>query len=326
MRCQRTKLQGAGPNAGTYHDNAEGRGSTLPSSSLYEASYFFGTDLEPSTLSQVPYASVPNGGSKLRLYYESLGSGEPLILLMGQGQDHRHWYGTHTDLAARHQVIVFDQRGTGESDKPEDKPYSTRDLATDTVWVLNHLGIERAHAYGFSMGGRVCQWMALDHPDRLGSLVLSGTTPGSTFGVRRGPTVDSMFQLLSTNQEHATALLLNKFLSPAWMSTHPDVLDAIGEVLSRKVSLPSQRLHYLASEAHNTWELLPKIAAPTLVIHGGSDEVNPPGNAILLAHQIPGAKLEIIPHGRHWIHLEYRATVSKMILDFLQSTGLPNPT
>ena len=113
----------------------------------------------------MPFATTPDG---TRLYFECHGTGTPLLLLAGQASDHREWDGVRAGFAAHHRVIVLDYRGTGQSDKPRAPAYSTRGFAQDAVAVLDQVGIERAHAYGVSMGGRVAQWLGIDHPQRLG--------------------------------------------------------------------------------------------------------------------------------------------------------------
>lgn len=102
----------------------------------------------------MPFATASDG---IRLYYEEIGQGEPLLLINGQGGDHTGWDGVRDDFAGRYHVIVFDHRGTGQSDKPTEPPYSTRGFAQDVISILDHLNIPRAHAYGISMGGRICQ-------------------------------------------------------------------------------------------------------------------------------------------------------------------------
>ena len=118
----------------------------------------------------MPYTTTSDG---THLYYETLGkeTGEPLLLISGQGGDHTGWDGIRDDFAGRYRVIVFDHRGTGQSDKPSEPPYSTRGFAQDVIAILDHLNIPRAHAYGISMGGRICQWLGIDWPDRVGAAV-----------------------------------------------------------------------------------------------------------------------------------------------------------
>ena len=91
-------------------------------------------------------------------------------------------------------TIVYDHRGTGQSDKPKSPPYSTRQFAADAIAILDEIGVERAHIYGISMGGRIGQWLAIDYPTRVGALILGCTTPGNAHGVVRPADVDQKMQ------------------------------------------------------------------------------------------------------------------------------------
>ncbi|GAA2361660.1 hypothetical protein GCM10010417_21110 [Streptomyces carpaticus] len=91
---------------------------------------------------------------EVRIAYQVSGAGEPLVLLAGQSNSHGWWDPVRADFAAAYRTVTLDWRGTGDSDKP-DVPYSTRGFADDVIAVLDALGIERAHVYGTSMGGRV---------------------------------------------------------------------------------------------------------------------------------------------------------------------------
>jgi pimeloyl-ACP methyl ester carboxylesterase len=257
----------------------------------------------------MPFATAADG---VRLSYEVIGAGSPLLLVSGQASDRGVWAAARADFAVRHRVIVFDHRGTGESDKPEAPPYATRGFASDAVAVLDAAGVGRAHIYGISMGGRIGQWLAIDHPGRIGALVLGCTTPGNAHGVRRPPAVDP--ELASGDPVR----LLPYLVSPAWAASHPELLAELAAAArDRPVPPYARRLHYLASEAHDAWDLLPTIKAPTLVVHGSEDLVNVVANAPLLAERIPGAVLHIIAGGRHAYFWENRPEASQLVLDFL---------
>jgi 3-oxoadipate enol-lactonase len=257
----------------------------------------------------MPYATAADG---THLYYEVAGDGPPLLLIAGQSQDRALWTGVRDDFAAKHRVIVFDHRGTGDSDKPEQPPYSTREFASDAVAILDQLSIPRAHAYGVSMGGRVAQWLAIDHPTRIGALVLGCTTPGNVHGVRRPPEVDPV--LTSGDPVRMLPFLV----SPEWSQANQKFLiENAAATRSRAVPPYARRMHYLASEAHDVWDRLPKITAPTLVVHGADDQINVPANAPLLVERIPGAVLHIIPGARHAYYWECRPAASDLVLGFL---------
>jgi 3-oxoadipate enol-lactonase len=268
----------------------------------------------------MPFATARDG---VRLYYEELGSGEPLLLISGQGEDHTGWDRVRDDFAANYRVIVFDHRGMGQSDKPEEPPYTTRGFADDAVAILDDLSIARAHAYGVSMGGRIGQWLGIAYPDRLGALVLGCTTPGNAYGVRRPPEVDAALASPTATPDERFAALIDILYSPAWVEGHPDLVAALRERKAQPIPVYAERLHYLASEGHDAWDQLPSIAAPTLVIHGSDDRLNPTANAPLLAERISGAELYIVQGGRHYYFEEFREEASRVVLGFLARHPLP---
>lgn len=247
-----------------------------------------------------------------RLAYDARGDGPPILLIAGQAQDHRLWALVRPHLEPYHRVIVYDHRGVGDSDKPEDAAYATRDFARDAVAVLDAAGVARAHVYGFSMGGRVAQWLAIDHPARVAGLVLGATTPGNAHGVRRPPAVDP--ELASGDPVR----LLPYMVSSAWARANAAWLRSNAEAaLQHPVSPGVRRLHFAASEAHDAWDRLPDITAPTLIVHGTDDEVNVPANAERLAARIPGAQLCWMAGARHAYVWEFAEASSAHVRAFL---------
>ena len=106
------------------------------------------------------------------------GRGIPIVLVAGTGYPGATWPPEFVDrLTGRHAVLTFDQRGIGAT-PPSVERYSTRLFARDALGLMDALGLEPAHVLGHSMGGRVAQWMALDRPDRIRTLVLAASGPG----------------------------------------------------------------------------------------------------------------------------------------------------
>ncbi|WP_103960516.1 alpha/beta fold hydrolase [Nonomuraea solani] len=255
----------------------------------------------------MPYTTTADG---VKLSYQVRGDGPPLVLLQGQANDHRWWDPVRADFGA-YQSITFDWRGTGDSDKP-DVPYTTRGFAADVAAVLDAVGVGRAHVYGTSMGGRVAQWVAADHPARVGGLVLGCTSPGGVHGVERSNDVRK--SLVQPDREAARRAVLELMYTPGWLATHPGPHYTTGDP---RMPAHARRRHLAASAGHDAWDALPGIAAPTLIVHGTDDVFNPAANAPLLAERIPGAELRLIEGARHAYFEEFREVASPMVLEFL---------
>ncbi len=99
------------------------------------------------------------------MYYEIHGEGEPVVLIAGLNSDHALYREIIPRLAESYKVVAFDNRGVGQTDKP-DIPYSIEMMAEDTAGLLNALGIEQAHLLGTSMGGRIATALALRYPSK----------------------------------------------------------------------------------------------------------------------------------------------------------------
>jgi 3-oxoadipate enol-lactonase len=259
----------------------------------------------------VPFARARDD---VDLYYEVHGQGDDVLLLLaGQSNSHHWWDMTRPDFDASSRTVTLDWRGTGDSGKPDDDSYSTRGFAADAVAVLDHLGAATAHVYGTSMGGRVAQWLAADHPDRVRRLVLGCTSPGAPHGVERSAEVRR--SLAQRDGRAARRALLELMYSPAWLATHPGPYNVTGDP---RMPPHARRHHFTASLEHGSWDALPSITAPTLVVHGTDDLFNPTANAPLLAGRIPDATTHLIEGARHAYFEEYRAVASPLVLDFLR--------
>jgi 3-oxoadipate enol-lactonase len=125
----------------------------------------------------MPYATTPD---KVRLYYEEVGQGTPILFVHEFASDHRGWEPQMREFGKRYRCIAYSARGYTPSNVPADKSaYSYLHVMRDAVAVLDHLKIDRAHFVGLSMGGYTSLQVALNHPQRVRSLVLAGTGTGS---------------------------------------------------------------------------------------------------------------------------------------------------
>lgn len=248
-----------------------------------------------------------------RICFQVDGAGPALVLLSGQATDHHWWDRVRPDFSAHFTAVSLDHRGTGGSDRPS-TPYSTRTLADDVVAVLDQLQLTRAHVYGTSMGGRVAQQVAIHHPDRLDKLVLGCTSPGGSGSVER--TAEIRASIGQPDRAAGTAFLLDLMYTPVWQESHPGPYPVLGDP---SMSPQDRRLHRMASDGHDAWTQLEWIAAPTLVLHGTDDRLNPTANAKLMADRIPDAALQLIPGARHAYFEEFRHVATPAVSDFLRS-------
>jgi len=125
----------------------------------------------------MPYAVTPD---KVKLHYEEVGHGAPILFVHEFAGDHRSWEPQLREFGKRYRCIAYAARGYKPSDVPADTDvYSYKHVMRDAVAVLDHLKIEQAHLVGLSMGGYTVLQVALNYPRRVRSLVLAGTGAGS---------------------------------------------------------------------------------------------------------------------------------------------------
>jgi proline iminopeptidase len=125
----------------------------------------------------MPYATTADN---VKLYYEEVGQGTPILFVHEFASDHRGWEPQMREFGKRHRCIAYSARGYTPSDVPADpNAYTYKHVMRDCVAVLDHLKIDRAHLIGLSMGGYTSLQVALNHPARVRSLVLAGTGSGS---------------------------------------------------------------------------------------------------------------------------------------------------
>jgi pimeloyl-ACP methyl ester carboxylesterase len=255
-----------------------------------------------------------------RLYYEIYGEGEPLLLIMGLGANHLAWTAQIPVYAREFQVIVFDNRGTGQSDFPKNVDYTIPLLADDAAALLDALGVDSAHVYGISMGGMIAQEMALRHPERVRSLILGGTTPGGPHAV--APDRDTLLALLDQGaavDRRLSPALLDVLFSPEYLAERgPELLERFrGIAYYPPTSREAYTAQLQAAARHDAYDRLPDIAAPTLVLHGTEDPLVPAANGRILAERIPAATLVLLEGARHGYLIEKQAEADAAVLDFL---------
>lgn len=258
-------------------------------------------------------AFVDNQGA--RIYWDEQGQGEPLLLIMGLGYPSAMWYRIRPALSARYRTIALDNRGAGRSDVPPG-PYSIPQMASDAAAVLDAAGVESAHVFGVSMGGMIAQEFVLQYPRRVLSLIVGCAAAGGPTAVRAE--AEAIQMLRTRNQmspEQAAEATVPFIYDPA---TPREWIDE--DIAIRRPWFPTPEGYLGQLQGILAWEAysrLTQIVAPTMVIHGESDRLVPPGNANLIAERIPGAKLIMIPRASHLFLTDQPEVALRTILDFL---------
>jgi 3-oxoadipate enol-lactonase len=251
------------------------------------------------------------------LHWESAGTGHALLLIMGLGLSGGAWWRTVPALSKRFRVITYDNRGTGASTALT-YTYTTEAMADDALAVLDSAGVERAHVYGISLGGMVAQQLGLRYPNRVAAVVLGATQPGGRRAVRADDEVLSFFQRRSElpSEESAWGSVAYNYSPRARVTKAKQIAEDIAHRLANPFDEHAYRAQMCAATLHNCYGKLARLRKPTLVVHGSADRVIPVENAHLIADQIPGAKLRILPDCGHLYPTE-APQVNRTIGDFL---------
>jgi 3-oxoadipate enol-lactonase len=250
--------------------------------------------------------------------------GQPVLMIMGLAASSRMWFRLAPRIAACHRVILIDNRGTGDS--PPARPGLTMaDLARDAVGALDEAGVESAHVIGASMGGMIAQHLALDHRQRVRSLVLACTTPG---GARGAPP----WRMLAASALRPLVGSRRSFpiVAPILYSerTRRERPDRLREDLELRVAdgTPMRTLYSQmgAIAGHDTRARLAELSdLPTLVLHGLDDALIPPDRGRDLAKLIPGARLELLRDCGHIIGTDAEDHAATTILAHLERSEAP---
>jgi len=246
------------------------------------------------------------------------GSGVPLLLNRPLGGSMALWGKFAERLAEHLQVIAFDPRGVGAS---SDVPpfHSTRAMARDAARVMDELGFARAHVFGLSLGGMVASWLAIDAPERVVRLVLASTVPEvGAVSHRITRHALPLLRSLAIPGAHAEVGLVREILSPQFREAHPDRVREI-ELLVRTTPAKRRNLMLLALAAawHSAEPEMEGLRVQTLLLFGELDLIARRASQAELLHDLPNAKLEVMPGAGHDITLEQPEQAADRVISFL---------
>ncbi len=267
----------------------------------------------------MPYAD--NDGVRLAYERDGVDDGETVVFVEGLGYGRWMWDWQREALADEYEVILWDNRGTGESDEPEG-PYTIPEMASDLEAVLEAAGVDRAHVVGASMGGMITQQYALDY-DRAASITLLCTTPGGDEALPiPDETLDRMFNVPEGYDQRASIRYKMKpALTDSFWEANGDVIDDI--VKARVETDASDRAREWQGEAVEAFDVhdrLSEVSVPALVMHGERDRVVPVENHALIAAELPDCEVTLFDEGgSHLFFIERADDVSDRIDAFLRN-------
>lgn len=254
----------------------------------------------------------------IEIYYTEQGRGRPVVMMAGVGQWHAFWWRNVPALSEHFRVITFDNRGVGDSDKP-DIPYDVAMQVDDLLGLIDGLGLDRPHLVGHSMGAGVSLELAMSRPERVDRLVfMSGIYPGPDYVPFTPEAAKLLFdpsgeplERFNRGVQAATASgfaerddeAVQKML---WLRTHSQQTPALWQRQSR------------AGLSYVTEDHLRPIPNPILLLYGSEDGVAPPENGRRIAAKMPNARLALVPDAGHWLPVEQPAEVNRRIIEFLR--------
>lgn len=286
----------------------------------------------PAALSQESVCKTAQVNGITINYYEAgsgtgVGGDLPLVMLHGGGPGASSWSNFGSALpgfAEQFRTILIDQPGFGGSDKPEVVGNYYRHAATYVIALLDQLGIDRVHLLGNSLGGGTAMRLALEHPDRVGRLILMGPG-GLSLNLFHADPTEGVKRLMEFNMDPSKETL-KAFIST--MVVNQDlVTDELVEARFADATAPGSREAMMSMgmsfynpetfEDGMLWREAHRLRKHTLLTWGREDRVNPLDGAMVALKLLPKAQLHVFPNCGHWAQIEAADEFREVSIQFL---------
>jgi pimeloyl-ACP methyl ester carboxylesterase len=262
----------------------------------------------------MPYLAVKG----ITLYYEIHGNGDPVLFIQGLRNPCEMWFAQLPFFTKEFKTIIFDNRGAGRSEKP-DEEYSIRQMAEDSIGLLDHMAISSARVVGVSMGGLIAQEMAIEFPKRIRKLVLLSTHYGTGYWEVTQSLWERLLSVSTRTIEEVIDENLRLAFTQEFYLKHWKIINRIVKILcvNPQPAYAFMR-QFEAAKKFDAKERVWKISAPTLVLSGTEDQIVPIELARRLAKQIPNSRFYEIKRASHLAFIEKADEVNQRILYFLR--------
>ena len=245
------------------------------------------------------------------------GSGSPVILVHGLGMNRQMWQWQIESLSPYFSVIYYDLLGHGESVNPE-IPCQLSQFSSQLLTLMDGLNLECCALVGFSLGGLIVQDFALNHPEKVNSLVILNSAHGRTKSERK--------EVLGRDQQaeeygpaSTVEAALERWFSTDFSAKNPDILNKIRSWIMANDKDIYPEIYRLLAECDETLkDSISAIRCPTLVMTGENDRGNSPEMSQRMAALIPNARAKIIPALRHMGLAENPQAFNSQLVSFFK--------
>lgn len=262
----------------------------------------------------MPLQTVNN----IQLYYEQHGTGPDLVLIGGLSSDHQVWKSTLRIFSKHFRVLIFDNRGAGQSSTP-DYPYTTEMMAHDVLQLMEKLPISKTHVLGHSMGGRIAQQMTLIAPEKINKCVTVCSPAKSSHLSSMIFSMREKLQDLKLSDELLAEYVMPFLFGEEFLENKILIKGFIQWTLQNEYPQSAigfkQQLH--AVKKHNIEHQLSQIKTPTLVMGGSEDILAPIAALEKLSKSLKNSTFVTIPGCAHMPHVEKSREFAEIVLNFL---------
>lgn len=253
------------------------------------------------------------------VHYEVFGRGRPVLFLHGWLGSWRYWFPTMEVTAQHFRTYSFDFWGFGDSRRKQTRE-SIQAYSDQVIRFLDALGVEKVMLVGHSMGGMVALKTALSYPDRIQRVATVGAPiDGDSLSWLLKLTDRPLFADAFARMPWLRRKLFSFFLGET--SDH-----AVGEMIDDSVKSSANSLRYAVSSMWRT-DLrpeIPRLRVPTLIVHGGRDDIVNPNQADLFG-DVGMAEVVMMPRSRHFPFLDESEIFNDVLLRFLKAGTIPHP-
>jgi pimeloyl-ACP methyl ester carboxylesterase len=253
----------------------------------------------------------------IEVAYKDFGQGKPLLFIIGYGSTMDLWPpGVLSDLSSKHRIIVFDNRGMGNT-TTSDKPFSIELFADDAAGLLDMLNISKSDVLGWSMGADIAQELALRHPAKVDRLILYGGSCGGNESIPASPYVLEQLTNTSGTAREQGERLFSLLFPPEWLRYHKDSRTYFPIPTETSPAKSFVRQTGAISTWNGTYSRLPEIRSPTLVLTGTEDVISVTENAFVIGRRISGAWVIQVPGGGHGMMYQFPDQFERIVTFFL---------